>query len=99
MFGIDYALAAAAAFSVLQQHHVDKPQPDLPTVHCNAQMGSDDYIYIYKFFSDTQLKPVSTVISNLGPIRYSIMQLHEFGSSILHLAWHNFVVVFYVFIL
>lgn len=50
MFGIDYALAAAAAFSVLQQHHVDKPQPDLPTVHCNAQMGSDDYIYIYKFF-------------------------------------------------
>lgn len=34
VFGIDYALAAAAvaaaaAFSVLQQHHVDKPQPDL----------------------------------------------------------------------
>lgn len=54
MFGIDFALAAAAAFSVLQQHHVDKPQPDLPTVHCNAQMGSDDYIYIYiSFFRHT----------------------------------------------
>lgn len=50
VFGIDYALAAAAAFSVLQQHHMDKPQPDLPTVHCNAQMGSDDYIYLQKFF-------------------------------------------------